>query len=48
MNENLIKIREAYYHHNGKWPIELTSGVMFWRGLRVTIKDFKEYREMIG
>jgi hypothetical protein len=34
-------IARARMAHGGKWPEELTSGVMFYEGLRVTRDDFE-------
>lgn len=37
-----ITLMECYNHHNGKFPKELdASGVMFWRGQRITKADFR-------
>ena len=32
----------ACAHFNYKWPKELTSGVMFYEGFRITVKEFNE------
>jgi hypothetical protein len=31
---------ECYLYHNGIWPEQLTSGVMFFRGERITYQQF--------
>ena len=37
-----ITLMECYNHHGGKFPKELdASGVMFWRGQRITKADFR-------
>lgn len=33
---------KAVLHHNNVWPKELTSGVMFFDGCRITYKEFME------
>lgn len=38
-------IREAVIHHKYKWPEQLTSGVMFYRGERITIKEFNQAKK---
>jgi hypothetical protein len=35
-------LRRAIAHYNYKWPKELTSGVMFFEGQRITIEEFKK------
>jgi len=42
------RLREAFLQHNGKWPTSLTSGVMYWRGLRITFEEFGEYAAKYG
>jgi hypothetical protein len=34
-------IDEARAEHGQKWPADLTSGIMFWKGHRITIEDFE-------
>ena len=37
-----MNLGSCYSHHNGKFPKELeASGVMFWRGQRITKADFR-------
>lgn len=46
MNRETI-IRDAVLHHKFRWPVQLTSGVMFYMGERITISEFnKAKREM--
>jgi hypothetical protein len=33
---------EAGLHYGFRWPQELTSGVMFWKGSRITLADFNQ------
>lgn len=33
-------IREACAHFKYKWPTQLTSGIMFYDGERITIEEF--------
>lgn len=40
MHRNQV-IARARMAHGGKWPAELTSGVMFYEGMRVTREDFE-------
>lgn len=40
MHRNQV-IARARMAHGGKWPAELTSGVMFYEGMRVTRDDFE-------
>lgn len=42
------RLLEAIYHHSGKWPPELTSGIMFWRGLRITLDEFIACRDLLN
>jgi len=42
------RIAIAYVNNHGIWPEELTSGVMFYDGLRITVNDFADYRKLIG
>lgn len=35
-------IKEVYLKNHGSWPQELSSGVMFYKGERVTTQDFDE------
>ncbi len=53
MNDEIdSRIARAYLFFNGKWPKELTSGIMFFDGLRITLHDFVGYhflvKEVIG
>jgi len=34
------ELAEAIEHHNGKWPEKLYSGVMFFKGVRITKVEF--------
>lgn len=34
--------------YKGKWPHNITSGVMFNWGHRVTIDDFMKYAQIVG
>jgi hypothetical protein len=36
---------EAVAQHPQGWPEELTSGVMFWRGQRITRQQFNDVRK---
>lgn len=40
----LEAIKEAAVHHTFTWPKELSSGVMFWNGYRITIDEFNEWK----
>lgn len=42
------RLREFYFINLGIWPIELTSGVAFYFGLRITQKMFLEYSRLVG
>jgi hypothetical protein len=33
-------IQAVLAHHDRRWPPELTSGIMFYRGLRITLSQF--------
>lgn len=39
--ERVAVIREARAASGGKWPAELTSGVMFYMGERITRAEFE-------
>lgn len=39
-DDRLKLIREAVAANGGVWPEELTSGVLFWRGKRITRDEF--------
>jgi hypothetical protein len=41
-------VAEAFLDCNGVWPIQLTSGVLFWMGQKVTLRDFVDYRTRVG
>lgn len=41
-NEIDIRLQHAVVHWGYKWPPELSSGVMFYDGLRITIEEFKK------
>jgi hypothetical protein len=34
-------VAEAVAEHDGLWPAELFSGIMFWRGERITREEFE-------
>ncbi len=36
-------IKEACAHYGHKWPKSLTSGVMYFNGHRITIKEFNKW-----
>ena len=40
--EKETAIRLACSYFNYKWPKQLTSGIMFYNGFRITIKEFNE------
>lgn len=42
MNSRLQVIRRACADNDYKWPEQLTSGVMFCEGERITIEEFME------
>ena len=46
MNDN--RLLRAYFDHDGVWPRELTSGIMFYEGLRITIEEFASCRTLCG
>lgn len=35
-------IRQAVAEHDFKWPKQLWTGVMFWKGHRITTEEFNE------
>ena len=35
------RLAKAVAYHNGAWPEQLTSGVMFFDGLRITRAEFE-------
>lgn len=43
---------ECVLYYRFKWPIQLWTGVMFFKGFRVTIQDFAEtadkYKAYVG
>lgn len=39
--ERYAAIAECREHHGGKWPEDLTSGVMFWRGYKIHRDEFE-------
>lgn len=42
-------IKEAYLKNYGSWPQELFTGVMFYKGERITVQDFDElYLKLLG
>lgn len=41
-------ILRACNHFNNKWPKELTSGIMFYEGQRITIEEFTYYARMLS
>jgi hypothetical protein len=43
MNLKKIAIAELCSLYNYKWPKEITSGVMFYNGIKVTIQEFNEW-----
>lgn len=34
-------IGQAVMHHGGKWPEQLSSGIMFFNGQRITVEEFQ-------
>lgn len=40
-DEYTTALYECVISHGGVWPAELTSGVMFWRGQRITYAEFQ-------
>lgn len=38
------RIVAAVVHHDGKWPKDLPSGVMFFMGLKITRAEFNRVR----
>lgn len=40
-------IRRCCAWHDYKWPKELSSGVMFFDGQRITIEEFAEYVDLL-
>lgn len=40
--EHMQHVREAYYFHSGVWPRNMTSGIMFWKGSRITQEQFED------
>lgn len=40
-------VRECVAHCNYKWPKQLTSGIMFFRGERITIEEFMEQVKLL-
>lgn len=40
------RLIEAVKANNSLWPDELYSGVMFWKGLRITRAEFERYVEV--
>ncbi len=41
-------VLEAIAHYGGKWPEQMYSGVMFYRGLRITHQEFVLMKERSG
>lgn len=37
-----LVVRRAAYWHDYKWPEQLSSGIMFFDGERITIEEFQE------
>ena len=37
---NDYRLAEAVAHYKRRWPEHLTSGILFWDGLRITRIDF--------
>lgn len=42
MNSKLSITRRACAHFNYHWPDQLTSGIMFFEGERITVEEFME------
>jgi len=43
MNDKDIAIQSACRDNNYKWPKQLSSGVMFYNGHRITIVEFNKW-----
>jgi hypothetical protein len=39
----MSNIAEACYYYDYTWPKELWTGVMFYRGQRITIEEFNKW-----
>lgn len=44
---NSIVLRACAYF-NWKWPKDLTSGIMFFEGKRITLIEFSYYINLVG
>lgn len=42
LEDKILLVRRACAFHDYKWPKQLTSGIMFFEGERVTIEEFKK------
>lgn len=40
-------IRQAVIDSNYKWPQQLDSGIMFYKGLRITIDEFNSEKRLL-
>ena len=43
MNDKLIAIKLACRDNDYKWPKQLSSGIMFYLGHRITIDEFNSW-----
>lgn len=47
-DQRSIIIGQAVAHCNGAWPVDLSSGIMFFNGQRITLAEFNERAKLAG